>query len=256
MNLSGRVPDLQVPSILFTGTSPGLTPVTIRSDRKLDARAIRRSLPSSPTPERPLLADIVDDESGSMWSGNDSSMLRLEAALIGLEHLAGRTRRLSPWYARVTTFDQDSPLELPITRLNREGLAAAETALLARSPGGSSNLGPALTTVEASNFDGDRLLVVMSDFELYDADPRAVLANLIASKASAVLALVFRSTPPVQLLNTRVRVVHIDPTSTPPAEIARSIVDAAVSVTRQRDVGGNVIRMQPDGRADRGAAAS
>jgi hypothetical protein len=135
---------------------------------------------------------------------------------------------------RVTTFDLNSPKELAVTRLDASGLRAAERALLSQSPGGSSNLGPALRSVEASGFAGPRLLVVLSDLELFDRDVARVLRDLIDSAADAVLAVVFRASPPRVLDATRVQVARVDPHTSVPADIARHIVDAACVVLRQR----------------------
>src|SRR5206468_3084701 len=103
------------------------------------------------------------------------------------------------WSLRITTFDLHSPKELAATRLDPAGLRAAERALLTQSPGGSSNLGPALHSVETTGFAGHRLLVVLSDLELYDPDVDRILRELIESTADAVLALVFRASPPPAL---------------------------------------------------------
>jgi hypothetical protein len=112
-------------------------------------------------------------------------------------------------YARFTTFDPTSPMDLPVTRLDRRGLRVAEEKLLAGYPGGSSDLGPALRSSEQAGFDGRRLLVVMSDFEIFPEPPTQVIPQLVASNADDVLALVFRSPPPPALLHSGVRVAHI-----------------------------------------------
>jgi hypothetical protein len=138
------------------------------------------------------------------------------------------------WSLRVTTFDLHSPKELATTRLDTPGLRAAERALLTQSPGGSSNLGPALRSVEAAGFAGHRLLVVLSDLELYDPDVGQVFAELIDSTADEVLALVFRASPPPALIDTRVQVARVDPHTSVPADIARHIVEAACVMLRQR----------------------
>jgi hypothetical protein len=220
--------DLQVPTTWFVGSAPSFEPVSLPRGRQLDWSAIRRALPVAPTVTEDVLLDLLDDQSGSMWGGSDALNLRDEAALIAVEHLASRrSRSRAHWYVRVTTFDQNSPMELPVTRLDSKGLRAAERSLLNRSPGGSSNLGPALRAVEAAGFPGRRLVAVMSDFQLFDSDVTQVLREFVESSADAVLALVFRSASPPQLAATRVQVAGIDPGTTGPAEIARHIVDFA-----------------------------
>ena len=134
------------------------------------------------------------------------------------------------WYLRVTTFDRNSPKELATTRLNAAGLRAAERALLAQSPGGSSHLGPALRTVEGTGFAGRRLLIVLSDLELFDPDVDQVLDELHTSSADAVLALIFRSPPPAAIAGTRVQIMRVDPETSTPADIARRVVEGACAI--------------------------
>ena len=138
------------------------------------------------------------------------------------------------WHLRFSTFDLNSPKELPATRLDARGLRVAERALLARAPGGSSQLGPSLRTVESTPFAGRRILVVLSDLELYDPNPAEVLAELIDSSADTVLATVFRAPIPAALLGTRVQVASIDPHTSVPADVAARIVTAACNTFGQR----------------------
>jgi hypothetical protein len=138
------------------------------------------------------------------------------------------------WYVRITTFDLRGPKELPATRLDRRGLRAVEQALLVPAPGGSSQLGPALRATEAAVFAGRRLVVVLSDLELFDPHPLSVLHDLINTPADAVLALVFRAAPPTALAGTRVSVARIDPHTTKPAEIAQHILHLACSTLNPR----------------------
>jgi hypothetical protein len=138
------------------------------------------------------------------------------------------------WHLRVSTFDLHSPKELPATRLDARGLRAAEHALLARSPGGSSHLGPSLRSVESSPFAGRRILIVLSDLELCDPNPAHVLAELIDSSADAVLTIVFRAPTPAELIGTRVHIAPIDPHASVPADIAANIVNMACVTLRQR----------------------
>lgn len=223
-----------VPGAAFAGGAPAFVATPAVRDRALDHAAIRRRLPSRPTLARDALVDGVFDESGSMWFGNDTVRLRREAFLVALEHLAPGGGRRGRWSARITSFDTGGPLELPATRLDRHGLRAAERVLLADHPGTSSVLGGALAAVEAAAFDGDRLLVVFSDFELYDPDPRRVVARLITSTAQVVLAVVFRSPPPPQFDGTRARVVLVEESSSP-TDIARAVVEAAAVLDAPED---------------------
>lgn len=211
--------------------------------RQLDPHRVRRQLPRAVAPTRPLRLDLLSDLSGSMTGGNDVVGLRHEASLIALEHLAAGQRRQARWEAEIRSFDLSSPLDTGPLVLDRKGLAAAERALLSKPYGGSSNLGPSLDAAEASS--ADRVLVVLSDFELFDPDVPAVLDRLIRASAREVLALVFTSQPPRQLLHTRVRVHSIATRTSRPEEIAVHIVEAANAAAGARLTGH---RAAPGGR--------
>jgi hypothetical protein len=221
-----------VPGARFSGAAPAFEPQVVVRDRHLDAGAIRRTLPVGAAPAEDTLVDAIFDESGSML-GSDAARHRREAHLIGVDHLARSGRRPVRWHLRNTTFDCSGPVDQGTTKLDRNGLRSAERSLLAASPGGSSNLGPSLGAVEAAGFPGRRLLVVYSDFQLFDPDPERVLADLVTSTADAVLAVVFRSTVPPRLRGTRVRVLEVSEGTTP-ADIARAVVDAALTLVPGR----------------------
>ncbi len=223
------VPHIPVPISIFTGGP--LRPFDGHSGsqtRVLSSADVRRGLPPPPAITGPAFVDILTDLSGSMWGGNDAKGLRHEVALIALEHLA--SRRSTHWHTRITSFDQNSSLELPLTRLDTAGRRAAQKALLSASPGGSSNLGPCLRSVEAQASQMPRLLVVLSDFELFDPDLPAVYDDLRTSSATHVLALVFSSSPPAELVATGVEVHRITPSGNPPADVARLITAAATKL--------------------------
>jgi hypothetical protein len=222
-----RVPAVSVPGATFAGGSPTFASHPRTLERHLDRAAIISQLAVAPTPYRATLLDAVLDESGSMWSRNDAFLHRREALLIAIEHLCGRGRRSTLWHCRITTFDLSSPLDMPIVQLDRRGLRSVEHRLLTAGAGGSSVLGPALERVEAQGFNGDRLLIVLSDFELYDPNPAQAIEDFASSPAHGLLAIVFRSSAPRALVDSRVVACSVDPRSATPADIARAIVDAA-----------------------------
>lgn len=234
--MTGRGPGITIPSIVtpagtFSGHSPTFTPVVRVAGRELNARAIRSELADPPRLIRDVLLDDIDDDSGSMRTQHDTCRFRREATLVACEHLAGRRVRRGDgrWHARLTTFDRNSPMELSTIALDRRGLATVERALLSSTPGGSSNLGPALRHTNQLPFDGRRLIVVQSDFELYDPEGVSVIIReLDASPADAILALVFTALPPPSFTGTRIAVVHVDPAIHTPTDIARHIVDFAI----------------------------
>jgi hypothetical protein len=232
---STRVAGVVVGSIIVPGLAfePGMprsfdSPSrSASSPRVLSSAEVRRGLGRPPMVRGPAVVDLLSDLSGSMIGANDAKGLRHEAALIALEHLA--TGRGSQWHARVFSFDMNSPLDLALTPLDGRGRQAAQRALLSASPGGSSNLGPSLRAAEATAPSMPRLLVVMSDFELFDMDLSSVYNLLANSTATHVLALVFTSDPPSALVATGVEVHHIH-ASNKPADVARFITDAAAKL--------------------------
>lgn len=231
--MTGRVIGVIVPSqpigdVEFAGgAGRSFAPAPpVRSDRCLDATAIRRRLARPVRTSDSFLLDQLNDPSGSVYGTNDVVGLRFEATLIAIEHLAAGNGRRGGWSLRMRSFDSSSPLDMPVTRLDRNGVADARERLLIKPQGYSSELGPSLSATEADPHPR-RLLVVHSDFELFDPDVDGVLDELIGSNAVHVLALVYRSQPPARLANTRVEVRHIHPSTSEPADIARYIVDAA-----------------------------
>lgn len=226
MTVRLSVSNVPVGPLAFAGRAPGnFSPEPVMRLRHLDSTAIRRHLPRPVAPAMSLRIQLISDLSGSMHGGNDAAGLRHESALIALEHLAAGQRRRAPWEVEVLSFDLNSAIDFGPAMLDRKGLAEVGRALLTNPSGGSSELGPSL--IAADRWSGPRVLAVMSDMELFDSDVKRVLDRFIRSTAIEVVALVFRSAPPPQIIGTRVRVVHVDPRTTPPADIARHLVEAA-----------------------------
>ena len=76
------------------------------------------------------------------------------------------------------------------------------------------------------SFGGPRLLVVLTDFELFDPDRSGILTELINSSATEVLAVSLQNEPPTILTDSRVRTAQVLPDDAP-ATLARRVVDAA-----------------------------
>jgi len=220
------VPEWQVGGPTITGSCPPACPTPRRVLRQLNRQAVRRRLKAAPKPAGDTLIYIVLDESWSVRGGNDVVGLRHEILLIALEHLSAEGR-ISRWHVQIATFDCPSVFDLPVTKLDRRGRKLAQQVLLSASPGGSSILGPSLRRAEAgiAQFPGNRLLLVLSDYELYDTDPQASLAGLVNSAATEVLAISLNNFPPAMLSGSRVRTARIAP-GDDPASLANHVIDA------------------------------
>jgi len=230
------VADCTVPGKWIDGSGTPIRAAPRLHRRQLNRSEIRRRLRSAPKLGRDTLIDVIFDESWSVRGGNDVVGLRHELILIALEHLSGNFQRRGKWSARISTFDMPSVFELPITSLTRRGLKVAEGVLLRGSPGGCSILGPSLRRAEESATrltDHDRLLVVVSDFELFDQpSPQSSLQRMIDSSATQVLAISLNNVPPDVLVDSRVqtaRVVAGDSLS----DLANYVIDAAHACAEQ-----------------------
>jgi len=193
----------------------------------IDATAIRRSLPPAPRLPVDALFEIDLDESASVRRGNDVVGRRHELLHIALTHLVAR-KSPGSWHVQISTFDVASPLDLPRTRLDKVGLGLARRALRSPSAGSCSILGPSLRRAELrlAQFAGPTLLVVLSDFELFDPDPDISLTNLANTSATEAVAVSLNAPSPAALVESRVRTVHVD-SGDPPNSLARVIIEAA-----------------------------
>lgn len=221
------VPDLPILDVTSQGGSMPLVPKASQVAPVLDASKIRRTLSPPPRLDTDACMSVIFDPSASVSGGNDVIGLRFELVSIALAHLASRTSA-HRWQVGISTFDEGSPNELALTRLDRKGLEAARRALLSSTSGGSSVLGPSLRSAEANlyRFPGPRLLVVLTDFELFDPNPHDVLVRLIDSSAQTVLAISLGNEPPDVLVRSRVRTARVIATD-PPEILAQHVVEAA-----------------------------
>jgi len=175
---------------------------------------------------------MIFDSSWSVAGGNDVLGRRYELALIAIEHLAAVDGH-GHWYVWLTAFDSPSVLDLPTLQLNQRGLNQVRDVLLRENPGGSSVLGPSLERAElaASQFSGSRrVLVCLTDFELYDSDPISVIQRLATFPATEVLALSLRNDPPSLLARSGVSCAQVLPTDDP-AQLANYVIEAAHACT-------------------------
>jgi hypothetical protein len=232
------VPDVLVEDGAMVGGSPSLLPVPRQMPRKLDAKEIRASLRRPPRLFSHALIDVILDESGSVTGGNDAVGHRHELTMIAFEHLASARSR-GQWHVRIFTFDGGSPIDLPLTRLDRKGLALVRQALMSESAGGSSRLGPSWRKAEATSsyFYGQRLVIIETDFELFDPLPELVLREVVNSSATAVLAMSLANEPPGVFTDTRVGTARVLAGDSP-ADLANYIVDAACACVSVQVGGG------------------
>lgn len=185
-------------------------------------------------PKRPTLTVFDFDNSGSVCGigGNDPIGRRFDEATLAVEAV-GRRCRCRQELVAVTNFDTPNSGDVPPTPI-RGGMAAIKQGLrIPGDGGGSSNLGPSLESVErlvALYPNHLPIVVVLSDFELFDPDVPGVLDRL-AAFPGLVHAVVLRSDPPERLVeDPRVDVTHISH-GDPPGSLARAVFGA---LTRTR----------------------
>jgi Mg-chelatase subunit ChlD len=225
-----RVVDAAIAGRAIIGDAPSFASRCTVSARQLQRRDIQGKIAKPRRFNRPLLVQLIFDESGSMHGGNDVMGHRIEACLIALEIMAPTNKgRLG---VQVISFDVVAPFHLGPTKLDKSGLKLAEEVLMSKSNGGSSNLLPSLAHANRTwgSKEGwaaeQRLVVVLSDFELYDRDVTSVL-HLFNETEDRVLAVVFSQFKPPDLNPDHGSVVLIDAARDQPHKIAGAIVDAA-----------------------------
>jgi hypothetical protein len=144
---------------------------------------VRRWEPAAPIP-CPIHVDFVPDESGSVQSVADPIRYR-HALLARFVEWIGRRCRCGECSVSLTLFDL--AVQLPPTRLDRPGRLQLATAL-ASMPYTSSCASSALAAVDTPAFTARRpLLVVLSDFQLFDPDTASITATLARRRALAIV---------------------------------------------------------------------
>jgi len=145
--------------------------------------------------EIPAHTIFLFDDSGSVTGGNDSIGRRYEEAAEAV-HRVGAACRCRNCRVSVVHFDprpDDCVIAEPVS--DRAAISRVYESFRASAGTGSSNLGPALAMVPslvAKTRGFDHTLVVMSDFELFDADVPEVVSRF-ADFAGNRLAVVLRS---------------------------------------------------------------
>jgi hypothetical protein len=171
---------------------------------------------------------MLFDNSGSVTGGNDPIGNRYLEAAIALDKV-GRRCRCENELAAVLSFDTPTSGDVPPTPINGKNRAGVAKGLAAPPDGGGCSLLTAslhaAQRIAHAHPDHLRSLLVFSDFELLDPDPRGLLEEFAAFPGD-VHAIVLRSTPPQQLVDhPRVTVTQIGYDSQPGA-VAQAVFEA------------------------------
>jgi hypothetical protein len=190
-------------------------------------------------PEKPALVIADFDNSGSVagLGGNDPIGNRFAEVRLAFEAVA-RCCRCGRELGAVTNFDTPTRADVAPTNL-KSGMSIIERGFCIPNDGvGSSVLGPSLGAVRRmvdGHPDHDAVLVVLSDFELYDGDVEQVLMEL-CDFPGLVHVVVLRSAPPTRLVDDpRVKLTHIAH-GEPPGAVAKAVF-AALTTNRRRKRG-------------------
>jgi hypothetical protein len=193
--------------------------------------------PAGRCPHEPTLITFGFDNSGSISSGNDPIGNRYDEAKLAIEAVSRRCR-CHHEYCAIVHFDYPTSRCVAPTPLDRPGVETVLRGLEVPVDGaGSSVLGPTLNRAYelAEQYPKHRhLLVVASDFELFDADVAKVLADL-RSFPGHVHALVLRAEPPAVLVADESVVVTRIGYDDEPGAVARAVF---ASLTTHRLQGG------------------
>jgi hypothetical protein len=179
-------------------------------------------------PTRPTLTTWIFDNSGSVLGGNDSTGRRFDEAKLAMSPIARRCR-CGKELLQVLHMDRPTAGDLPPTPISRKSMSAISASLTVPSDGdGASTLGATLsraTQAVSSYPDHDAVLVIASDFELFDMDLSG-LWNAIGDFPGQVHAVVLRAGPPAALLaDDRITVTTIA-IGDKPGAVARVLFDS------------------------------
>ena len=216
-----------VPNVNLGSRTGSVVATKPKSSYSLNEETLRRSLQPLPSLQQDAYFEIIFDESASVRGGNDVIGLRHDIVRVVLTHLA-RQRNKRSWFVQISTFDATSTLDLDQTRLDKRGLSVVTRALRSPTAGGSSMLAPSLqrSSSRLVSFTGPTILLVLSDFELYDIDPVGALTALVEAPATHVVAVSLNAEPPNLLVDSRVVTTSVSAESAP-IDLARPIVGAA-----------------------------
>lgn len=187
-------------------------------------------------PHSPTLTVFDFDNSGSVSgvSGNDPIASRFVEARLAIEKVSRRCR-CGHERAAVLHFDTPTSSDIAPIALKGGGTRRIEQGLrIPRDGAGTSVLGPSLHAaygLAEQHPDHESVLVVLSDFELFDNDVPGVLKEFVDFPGT-VHAVVLRATPPAVLLeDDRVTVTHID-YADPPGAVAKAVFEALITHRR------------------------
>ena len=186
----------------------------------------------------PIRIWIIIDDSGSVtaWTGQDPLGHRYDEIELTLHRLTDRCRRCRSNDAvrvAVRHFDPGR-YDCDLTPLNKRGLPALNATLTIPPGGTGSVLGPSLTVAEreARDFiDGRNVLIVASDFALFDNDPGATIATMAGFPGDAH-AMVLGGGIPDLLRDVDGVAAHAVQWDSRPGEIAKIIHRAVLGLSR------------------------
>jgi hypothetical protein len=176
-------------------------------------------------PSRPVLVICNFDDSGSVSGGNDPLGHRYDELSYALEKV-GRRCSCGECMAAIVHFDIPTDADVPPTPITRKGMKKVAEGLRVPARPSSSSLGSALNGAYqiAGSYKKthDLVLVVATDFELFDSNVGEVMQRVVDFPGD-VHALVL-NTQPLAILSDSpsVTVSQVDPRS--------SIGDVAMSV--------------------------
>ena len=218
-----------------TALAPMLLSPAVLGGRGGGTGATRSGLPKLPRAGRcaaePTLYLLVFDNSGSMVGGNYCTGRRFEEAHHALSSI-GRRCRCHKELAAVLHFDQPNSGDLPplpLRSFHRQVPALSAP----RDGAGCSLLGPSLaraTELARKHPDHHCVLMVFSDFELFDRDVPARLAAFGRFPGTPHAFVMRAPVPPMLARESRVVVTPVSETA--PAGTAALAVHAAL--TRRR----------------------
>jgi hypothetical protein len=214
----------------FRSSRPVLTEIgRVRTATRRYVDAITVGKPGR-CPEKPVLAILLFDNSGSVTGGNDPIGQRFLEAYIAISRVGARCRCGKDLVA-VLHFDTPTSGDLKPTPITKAHHADINRSLAIPPDGaGVSLLGPSLTAARliADEYRHSHhvILIALTDFELFDNYLRQFI-----ELPCDVHAVALRANPPQLLINSpTMTVTHIDHASRP-GMLARAVFTA---LTRPR----------------------
>lgn len=165
---------------------------------------------------KPVMVVCLFDNSGSVTGGNDPLGHRYDEINYALQKV-GRKCSCHQCMAAIIHFDVPTDGDVPPTPISRKGMARLEEGLKVPMGGGTSNLGPSLSEAYkvAAPYQKSHhmVLVVATDFELFDTDVNGVMQRVVDFPGQ-VHALVLNTEPrPILTEASNVTVSRVDPRS-------------------------------------------